>query len=244
MEPVKNRTKHNKGRTISSKLIMLQIVLMSLSIQTSQSQISELVNDTKKNQSEEQSQNQPQDESQNQKGTPVVFDTMQSIESMEPGSIVSKTFYYSNANDDPASTPTVGNEGDIKYIKISATGGNPSKMKDTVYKLDRWVKIPENAPKTITVEFKTKITKNKDFEWMTTTGSKEPNKRNKVIVDFMKEDGTSGAGKRVGPKELKTIDQWVDHSFELNIPSEAKYLHLGLETSGGYSLWMGNWTIK
>lgn len=181
---------------------------------------------------------------QSPKGTPVVFETMKSIKTMEPGAIVSKTFYYSNANDDPASTPTTGEDDGIKYIKISATEGNPSKMSDTVYKLDRWVKIPENAPRTINIEFKSKITKNKEFEWLTTPGSKEPEKRNKVVIDFMKENGESGGGKKIESNKLKTIDEWVTHNYNITIPTEAKYLHIGLETSGSYSLWLGDWTIK
>jgi hypothetical protein len=60
----------------------------------------------------------------------------------------------------------------------------------------------------------------------------------------MREDGKTGGGKEVAAKDLKTLDQWVDHSYTITIPPQARYLHLGLETSGAYSLWLGNWTIK
>jgi hypothetical protein len=173
-----------------------------------------------------------------------VFDTTQSIEGMEPGAIVSKTFYYSNANDDPAATPTVGEENGVKYIKISALGGNPGKMADTEAKLNRWVKIPENAPSTIHVSFKTKITKNEDFDWLTAKGAREPQRRNKIIINFMRDDGISGGNVKIDSKNLSTLDNWVEHKYAVKIPEKAQYLHLGLETSGAYSLWLGDWTIE
>lgn len=190
------------------------------------------------------SPNQQKEKTQENSGTPVVFDTLKAIENMEPGSIVSKTFYYSNANDDPASTPEVGQENGINYIKISALGGNPSKMSETISKIDRWVKVPEGAPKQIIVTFKTKVTKNEGFDSITTPGSKAPERRNSVVIDFLNKSGQTTGKVRIASKKLTTLDTWVDHSYTVDIPTGGEYLHLGLETSGGYSLWLGNWQIK
>jgi hypothetical protein len=190
-----------------------------------------------------QTQNVSQDTPQS-KGTPVVFETLEVLKAMNPQTFVPKTFYYGNANDDPAATPTVGEEGETKYIKICSTGGNPPKMADTISKLYRWVKIPDNAPKEIAIEFKSKITKTADFDWQTTEGSKDPDRRNEIIVSFMKEDGTTGGGIKISRENLRKIDQWVTHTHSLKIPEGAKYLQIGMETSGAYCLWLGDWKIK
>jgi hypothetical protein len=180
----------------------------------------------------------------NTQGTPVVFETQEGISKMRPSGIISGTFYYSNANNDPAVIPSVGEEDGIKYIRISSIGGNPSKMSETVSKLDRWVRIPEKRPSAIAIEFKTKVTKNDDFEWLTATGSKQPERRIGFIVNFLRDDGVHGGGTRISPKEFNTIDQWQTHSYTIPIPANTKYLHIGMETSGGYSLWLGDWKIK
>ena len=195
------------------------------------------------NNSSAQTQNESQNESQN-KGTPVVFETLEALKTMNPQTFVPKTFYYGNANDDPAATPKVGEEEEIKYIKICSTGGNPSKMADTISKLYRWVKIPDNAPKGIDIEFKSKITKTADYDWQTTEGSKDPDRRNEIMVIFMKEDGTKGGGIKVSRENLKKLDQWVTHTHSLTIPEGAKYLQIGMETSGAHCLWLGDWKIK
>ena len=178
------------------------------------------------------------------KGAPLQFETKAQLKNITPNEIVSGAFYYSNANDDPSAIPVIAEENGIKYIEVRSVGTDPAKIKTTETSIDRWVKIPAERPSAIRVKFKTKVTKSPEFDWATSFSTRKIARRLALNVDFLREDGLKGGGIEVSGAQLsKSIDEWKDHEYTISIPKDAKFLHLNVTVSGGFTMNLGNWTI-
>jgi hypothetical protein len=173
------------------------------------------------------------------------FETSYGIRRMNVNTIIPGPYYYSNASDDPSLIPKTGEVDGVKFIEISSIKGNSRTTSSTQAYLNRWVEIPKPAPPFINVSFKTKVSKNDDYDWAMPGEQGVVKRKLNANVVFMREDGLRGGGFRLTSRPLtKELDTWLSHSYTIPIPKEAKYLQLFLLTSGGFDLAIGNWKIS
>jgi hypothetical protein len=176
---------------------------------------------------------------------PIEFETVAGLKNISPSTVFAGAYYYSNADDDPAIGPKVGDDNGIKYIQISSIRGNSKSVASTQSYLTRWVKVPDNAPQRIKVSFKTKVSKNDNFDWAPKGPSGTVRRKVTFSVDFLRPDGLEGGGLKLNTSKLTDpLDKWVSHSEVIAVPKNAKYLKIAATTSGGYNLALGDWKIE
>jgi hypothetical protein len=179
------------------------------------------------------------------KKIPIEFETLSTINNISPADVAPSTFYYSNADDNPAELPTIGENQGVKFIETKSIRGDSKGVKSTVSSLNRWVKIPPNPPEKIKISFKTRVEKNSYYDWTMPSQTGMVRRTLRLKINFLREDGLKGGGINLSTDQLReTLNQWQSHEEILKIPKGAKYIHINLETSAGYNLALGDWRIE
>jgi hypothetical protein len=180
-----------------------------------------------------------------QRNSPLRFEPKETFYALTPKTIQPGTFYYSNAQSDGTAVPVVGEEDGLRFVTISSLDKGMNKIEASGATLKRWVKIPANAPKEITVSFKTKTTRNPDYDWGTISPGGGATRRASVAVVFLRGDGLRGGGITLtGSSLTKTLDTWREHTYTIPVPKGAELLELSIRVAGGYSVSLGGWSIK
>jgi hypothetical protein len=180
-----------------------------------------------------------------EKKIPIEFEIKDLLKNIDPSAVIPGAYYYGNEDDDPTAAPKVGTDGDINFIEISSIRGNSKSVASTRSILARWVQIPPNAPERIKVTFKTKVSKNNNYDWATPGEAGRINRRVGFNISFLRQDGLEGGGLKLGAKDLtQQLDKWVPHSKIITIPKGAKHMKISASTSGGFNLALGDWRIE
>jgi hypothetical protein len=153
----------------------------------------------------------------------------------------SNTFYTYNAKDDPTVQPTVGidNETSTKFIEIKGIKQIPYiNPKLTWTTLIRYIKIPENAPKTISIKVTHRYqTQDSDFTWLPGGQKTNPFMRVQFTDEWQRGGGCNIL--------LQPNIGWQHTQHNINIPTGAKYMIVELRSyHENDKVAIGGWTIE
>jgi len=175
----------------------------------------------------------------------IEFETTQALRATNTETITAGPFYYSNESDDPGIFPKTGDDNGVSFVEISSIKGDSKSPTSTQSYLNRWIQIPQPAPQAIELNFKTKVTKNENYDWAIPGKDGKIKRKVNVRVLFIRSDNVRGGGFELRTKELtQKLNEWTNHSQKVIIPENAKYLQLFLLTSSGYNIAIGDWKLK
>jgi len=169
------------------------------------------------------------------------------IRNARQGLLTPGTLYYAPAKTkegEPKLEPVIGEDAGYKFIEIQGSGdGNNLQITKTM--LTRCSKIPDNAPKTITVSFAVRLNKEALTGWEVMPKGKK-NRKGKEEEPWNAKL-LFGTTDRLGAPTIVEIPAnkgWINKSIKLDIPEGAKFLYLELYAMKGEKLAFANWTIN
>lgn len=123
----------------------------------------------------------------------IVFKKKADLLTIDQESIIPNTLYYSNAYDDPSSMPTIKTNEGFSSLAIDSLKGFPSQREDTVYVLNQWIELPQEklGLKELTIKFKSKLTKDPNFQWARTKGPSKTKAARKNELEIPRPNDTN-----------------------------------------------------